>query len=210
MAKKSLLEIHEDVPADHYDRGIKVNLFQKYWHHKRFSEVLKAIEPVNNNPVLDVGCHSGTFTLNNLPKLKTKKIHGIDVSPSAIKLISKKIPYGHFEVADATKLPFKNNQFSAVFCLEMLEHVDDPVAVLFEIKRVLKKGGYTVILVPSDNRLFKIVWFVWTMYYSHWRHAHVQSFTSDQLDRLIKKLGFKITVNKTFNLGMLKLIVARK
>lgn len=58
---KSLLEIHEDVPADHYDKGIRKNLFQKYWHFTRFEEVLKNINPVYG-PVLDIGCHSGTFT----------------------------------------------------------------------------------------------------------------------------------------------------
>ena len=44
---KSLLEIHEDVPAEHYDVGIKRNLFQKYWHFRRFKEILKVIKPVD-------------------------------------------------------------------------------------------------------------------------------------------------------------------
>lgn len=206
---KTLLEIHEDVPADHYDQGIKRNLFQKYWHWRRFNEVSKLVEPVEG-PILDLGCHSGTFTSVVLAKAKTRQVYGIDISPSAIKLATKRIPYGEFKVADASKLPFEDNFFEAVYCLEMLEHVDDPIMVLEEIKRVLKRGGKLFVLVPSDNKLFKIIWFLWTMYYPHWRHAHVQSYNKEVLEKVIKQLGFKILKVKTFNLGMLKLIVCQK
>lgn len=206
---KSLLEIHEDVPANHYDEGIKRNLFQKYWHWRRFREVLSEITPVEG-AVLDVGCHSGTFTQAVLTKVGSQEIYGIDVSHSAIDLARKRINTGHFEVGDASKLPFKSNFFKVGFCLEMLEHVDDPVAVLREIKRVLIKGSKLYILVPSDNRLFKLVWFLWTMYYSHWRHAHVQSYSKNALETVLKRIGFKILKVKTFNLGMLKLVVCQK
>lgn len=206
---KSLLEIHEDVPADHYDRGIKYNLFQKYWHLRRFVEVLKVVRPVNG-PVLDIGCHSGTFTSKILTKIGSREIYGIDVSGQAISLAQKRITYGNFRVADAEVLPFKNNFFEAIFCLEVLEHVDNPLAVLKEIRRVLKKGGYVVLLVPSDNKLFKIIWLLWTLYYPHWRHAHVQSFKKTSLEETIKSVGLKINQVKTFHQGMLKLIVAEK
>lgn len=206
---KSLLEIHEDVPADHYDKGIKRNAFQKYWHWRRFREVLSKITPVEG-AVLDVGCHSGTFTRAVLSKIGSKDIYGVDVSHSAISLAKKRIPYGHFEVGDAAKLPFKSEFFEAAFCLEMLEHVDDPMAVLNEIKRVLRKGSKLYVLVPSDNKLFKLVWFLWTMYYPHWRHAHVQSYNKNILEEVLKKIGFKVLEARTFNLGMLKLIICQK
>lgn len=206
---KSLLEIHEDVAADHYDQGLKKNLFQKYWHSRRFAEVLKVIKPVSG-PVLDIGCHGGTFTKVILSKIGTKKIYGIDISHLAMDYAKRKIPYGNFQVADAAKIPFKDSFFEAVICLEVLEHVDDPGTVVLEINRVLKKGGYTVLLVPIDNRLFRIVWFLWTMYYPVWRHAHVQSFQNNSLENIIDKVGLKIRNLKIFNFGMLKLIVAWK
>lgn len=206
---KTLLEIHEDVPADHYDTGISGNLFQKYWHARRFKEVLKVITPVEGN-VLDLGCHSGTFTAVMLPKIISRKIYGIDVSRSAVSLAKKRIPYGDFRVGDAQKLPYKDDFFDAAFCLEMLEHVDDPLAVISEAKRVLKKGAKFYCLVPSDNKLFKLVWFLWTMYYPHWRHAHIQSYSENILENSLKNYGFKILKVKTFHLGMLKLIVCQK
>lgn len=210
MAKqKTLLQIHEDVPADHYDASIKRNYFQKYWHWRRFAEIQKVVKPVEG-AWLDVGCHSGTFTEKILAKIGSKKLYGIDVSPSAIKKISKRFPFGKFEVANAHHLPYKDNTFEAVFCLEMLEHVDDPVQVLSEVKRVLKKNGYVVALVPTDNFLFRLVWFIWTTYYPVWRHAHVQSFRGGSLPEVMKKVGLKVTEVKHFHSGMLMIVVAKK
>ncbi len=206
---KSLLEIHEDVPANHYDQGIKRNMFQKYWHWRRFSEILKYVQPITGS-MLDIGCHGGTFTHRLLDKLQTKDIYGIDISPSAIALIKKRLPFGKFQVANAQELPFQDGFFEVVFCLEVLEHVDDPISVLQEVKRVLKKGGKFYILVPSDNKLFKIIWLMWTLYYPHWRHAHVQSYSKNTLEKLLNELGFKIIKVRTFNLGMLKLIICQK
>lgn len=206
---KTLTEIHEDVPAEHYDNGIKKNLFQKFWHSRRFHEVRKVVKPVKGR-ALDVGCHAGKFTSEILPLLETKEIYGMDISPSAIKLAKKRIKHGQFLVADAESLPYKTNYFDAVFCLEMLEHVDSPKRVLAEIKRVLKKGGYFVALVPNETRLFKTIWFLWTMYYPVWRHAHVQSFKGKELDKALRDAGFKILQTKNFNMGMLKLVVVTK
>lgn len=207
--EKNLIEIHEDVPASHYDKGIKRNIFQKYWHFRRFHEVLKVINQTED-PILDLGCHSGTFTKQIITKVKSKKVYGIDISTSAIELIKKRIPYGIFKVASAENVPFKSNFFEQIYCLEMLEHVDHPDKVIKEIKRLLKKGGISIILVPSDNKLFKIVWFLWTLYYPVWRHAHVQSFASTSLEKIISSEGLKIIKVKTFNLGMLKLVICEK
>ena len=93
--------------------------------------------------------------------------------------------------------------------MEVLEHVDNPQEVLNEIKRVLKVDGYVVLLVPTDNKLFKIIWFLWTLVYPVWRHAHVQSFTRDNLEQVSKKAGLEVVKVRTFNLGMLKLIVLK-
>jgi ubiquinone/menaquinone biosynthesis C-methylase UbiE len=49
---------------------------------------------------------------------------------------------------DAASLPCKSECFDAVVCSELLEHVDDPKAVLQEMYRVLKPTGVCLISVP--------------------------------------------------------------
>jgi ubiquinone/menaquinone biosynthesis C-methylase UbiE len=116
-------------------------------------------------------------------------------------------------VADAHKLPFKDNTFDAVFALEVLEHVFDPLKVMREVKRVLTKDGYAVFLVPSDNNLFKFVWFIWLHFYPRgniWRDTHIQTYRNNYLVTVSKKAGFEVVADRKFLLGMLHLVKVRK
>ena len=45
-------------------------------------------------------------------------------------------------------MPFEDEYFDFIMCNHVLEHVDDDIKALEEIKRVLKKGGKGIIQVP--------------------------------------------------------------
>jgi SAM-dependent methyltransferase len=51
-------------------------------------------------------------------------------------------------VADAEALPFRDSCFSRVECDAVLEHVEDPVAVMREITRTTQPGGYVHLVTP--------------------------------------------------------------
>ncbi len=217
---KTAAELHEKVPPDWYFSSMKRNMLQKFWHETRFAVVARFIEP-SSGKILDIGSADGMFTKVILDKSKAKEIIGIDVlkksvdwankhwhSPKAKNLYRMK-----FEIGDAHKLNFKANTFDTVFALEVMEHVFEPQVVFKEIKRVLKKNGYVIILVPSDNFLFKVIWwFVTNFWWARiWQDCHVQSFSiKHTLASELKKAGFKIEVDHKFLLGMLNLVKARK
>jgi ubiquinone/menaquinone biosynthesis C-methylase UbiE len=208
-------ELHKNVPANWYDESIKVDLLQRYWHRRRFEEVSAVTEKVKGS-VLDLGCNDGTFSKVTLNKTGAKSLTGIDVVKKTIDWANKHWTHNRkmkFLVVDAHKLPFESNTFDAVFALEMLEHVFDPLKVLEEARRVLKKGGFGVFLVPSDSNLFKLVWFLWLRFYPRgkiWRETHIQTYRGNYLPKIVKKAGFKVEADKKFLLGMLHLVKGRK
>ena len=213
---KSAEELHEHVPPNWYHESLRIDPLQKLWHRRRFQEVEQVIEPVKGGRVLDIGSADGTFSKVILNKSKAEELIGIDVVKSSVDWANrhwKKNKKMKFRIGDAHSLDFKSNSFDAVFMLEVLEHVHNPTAVLKEVRRILKKGGYGVFLVPSDNLLFRIVWFLWLNFYPRgwvWRDTHIQTFRKDYLSAICKKAGFKIEIDEKFNLSMLHLVRVRK
>lgn len=212
----SAADLHKAIPANWYDQSIRIDLLQRYWHNRRFEEVSAVIEIIEGGKILDLGCNDGTFSKVILDTSKAKSLMGIDVVKKTVKWANKhwkKNGKMRFKVADAHNLSLKANTFDAVFALEMLEHVYDPLKVLTEARRVLKKGGYGVFLVPSDSGLFRFVWFLWLKFYPRgkiWRETHIQTYRNNYLPKIVKKAGFKIEENRKFLLGMLHLVKARK
>lgn len=213
--EKTAEELHERVPPNWYHESIKVDPLQRYWHKRRFEEVGKLIEPVDGK-VLDVGSADGMFSRVILEKTKAKKLIGIDVLKSSVDWANKHWRNNkklEFRVGDAHELGFKTGTFDAVFCLEVLEHVHKPKRALREFKRVLKKGGYGVFLVPSDNLLFRVIWWLWLHFYPRgwvWTDTHIQTYRSNFLPKMCKDVGLRVEENKKFLLGMLHAVKVRK
>lgn len=205
--------LHRNVPPDWYKRGIKENIFQRFWHHHRFSEIRKLIEPTGGK-ILDIGCADGTFTKIILDHSKANLVIGIDILPSSMSFAKKRFSGNKklkFMVADAENLPFKKEEFDAVFCLDTIEHFFNPQKVMKEIKRTLKKDGYVVILVHTGSILFKIIWFFWENTRGWvWKGTHVCDFSGRKLKNLIKDTGFEVLTEKKFMLGMYRTIKAKK
>lgn len=214
MEKSKAVELHEHVPANWYYESLRVDIFQRFWHMTRFRKITKVSEPVDK--VLDVGCADGVFSKVILDATKASKLVGVDVIKSSVDWAKnhwKRNKKMEFVVGDAEKLNFDANSFNAVYIMEVLEHVENPLKVLLEVKRILKKGGYGLFLVPSDNDLFKVIWWLWLHIYPRgwvWRDTHIQTYRGNFLPKLCKKAGFNVEVDKKFNLGMLHLVKVRK
>lgn len=215
MPSKNLTaaDLHDSVPPNWYHQSICDNALQRYWHKRRFEEVGKLIEKVDGK-VLDIGSADGVFTKVLVDKTKANKVIGIDVLRPSVAWANKHWRGNKkmvFKVGDAHNLPFKDEMFNAVFALEVLEHVFEPLKALREIKRVLKHDGYGVFLVPAENTLFKIVWFLWGFYRGKiWKGTHLHKYEGKHLIEFCKRVGLKIEIEKKFMLGMLLAIKVRK
>ena len=115
--------------------------------------------------VLDVGCFTGALMV--YCGMLGAEISGVDISREAVEkangYLRKYGLNGKAIACDARKLDFPDNYFDKVVSSDFLEHLSfpDSVAVLKEIKRVLRPDGLAVIKTPNlsylkASRLFKI------------------------------------------------------
>ena len=102
--------------------------------------------------VLDLGC-AGGFMAEALA-IKGARVTGIDPASDAIKaaksratLVGQTIRY---DVGIGEALPYEDEAFDAVVCVDVLEHVSDLTKVTAEIARVLRPGG--MFLYDTINR----------------------------------------------------------
>jgi len=192
----------EQVPVDYYQKGIEGNIFQRIWHNNKLKIVLRFI-PGSPKTILDIGCASGWFISKISKKFPKAKCYGVDIYDKGIRYAKKIYPKIEFKVADAHKIPYKENTFDLVICTEVLEHVDSPKSAMFEIKRVLKEEGLAVIELDSGNLLFSLVWYIWRKFWGKvWKDSHLRSFNIKKMEKMIISCGFSILRKEKFNFGM--------
>jgi SAM-dependent methyltransferase len=51
-------------------------------------------------------------------------------------------------VSDITNIPVDSESFDAVLCVEVFEHIPDPISAIKEFNRILKRGGKVIITAP--------------------------------------------------------------
>jgi ubiquinone/menaquinone biosynthesis C-methylase UbiE len=95
--------------------------------------------------VLDAGCGPGTITFGLARKVDPGHVVGIDVEESQFEqaraIAQSEGLNVEFRKGSVYQLPFKDEQFDAVFSHAVLEHLSDPPAAIAEFRRVLKRGG---------------------------------------------------------------------
>ncbi len=202
--------IQNPLPADYYDRSLD-NPIQRYWHNKRYKEVLRIIKPLNGQ-LLDIGCDCGTFTEKMKESNQNLNIVAVDLSKKFVKYAAGKYSDIPYIISDGQCLPFEKESFDVMTCFEVLEHVVDPSAVIKETSRCLKKVGHFIVLVPNgDSLLFRLVWYLWLKGKGKpQREAHIHQFSESDLEKQLVTLGFMMTKKTKFLFGMLLLISAQK
>ncbi|MDA8340363.1 MAG: class I SAM-dependent methyltransferase, partial [Nitrospiraceae bacterium] len=112
-----------------------------------YESELRCLESMVENapkPILEIGVGTGRFAMH------FPDVIGIDPSLNALRMAEKrgvKIVHGYGE-----DLPFEDETFGCILIIMTLCFVENPLDVLREAKRVLKKNGSIIIgLVPKDS-----------------------------------------------------------
>ena len=146
---------------------------------------------IDKGNILDIGCGSGV-KFNDIPNKYTP--FGIDIS-----LISANEAKKNFEKRGGTAVcapaisvlrEYGENKFSGAILRSYLEHEHEPVKVLNELKKTIKKDGIVIIKVPNYASINR---FVRGKNWCGYRFPdHVNQFTPNTLKKMIKISGYEV------------------
>jgi len=144
--------------------------------------------------ILDVGCGTGA----NLVRLSDfGNAEGVDISPDALKFCRER-GLNNVKLGAAESLPYDDHEFDLVTAFDVVEHMDDDVAGLREMRRVLRPGGRVLLFVPT----FMFLWGVQDDVSNHRRRYRLE-----ELRQAVTAAGFEVErttyANITFFLPVL-------
>lgn len=144
-----------DVYAQRYD---SIKRFQPEYEHWLLAQpIMGMIAPLENPLVLDVATGTGRLPLALLDHPHFQgRIVAVDLSRRMLAQAAQKLKNGGARVSllwgPAEDLPFADNTFDVVTCLESLEFMTSRVTVLKELARVLRPGGTLLITNRTGTR----------------------------------------------------------
>ncbi|MCG9879571.1 MAG: class I SAM-dependent methyltransferase [Bacteroidia bacterium] len=117
---------------------------------KRLNFIVKSIGGLNHPKakILDIGCGNGNISLA-LGSIGYE-VTGVDIDQKSIDMATSRntFPNVNFKVLDANSFAMED-EFDAVVCSEVLEHLTKPYELSESIYRILKPGGVFVATVPN-------------------------------------------------------------
>lgn len=125
------------------------NPVQRWLLRRFYRHIVGLVKKTGARHILDVGCGEG-FTIRALREAGVGMMTvGVDYSPSALAWSqANNVACSPLHVADAQRLPFSDNSFDLVLCLEVLEHLPDSRLGLVELLRVAR--DWVLVSVPHE------------------------------------------------------------
>jgi SAM-dependent methyltransferase len=126
---------------------------ERHWWFRSRRAVVRALVSRAGMPpsprILDAGCGTGG---NLIEYARLGEATGVDAFPEAIQFCRER----GLDVLEAPveRLPFEAGSFDLMFATDVIEHLDDDVVALRELRRVAGDGGRLVLTVPAYERLW--------------------------------------------------------
>lgn len=132
--------------------------------------------------------------------------YGIDISNNLVDHIDKKrINFFNGNIFEAN---FPDNYFDVIYMDSVLEHVENPMRTLIELKRILRVKGLLYLIVPNEdclNNEFKKFLYLLALKKDLYgqikpfvRLYHIQGFNKHSLKTVLEKAEFNILRLKDF------------
>jgi len=85
-------------------------------------------------------------------------------------------------ISDITNIPEKDNSFDAIMCIEVFEHLPNPIKAIEEFSRLIKKGGYLIITAPFCSLTHFSPYHFSTGFNKHYYEMHLNNYGFEILE----------------------------
>ncbi|WP_443668067.1 MerR family transcriptional regulator [Holdemanella porci] len=137
----------------------RINLHEKYSTNKQgwFNWLFNQIDFSKVNRLLELGCGNGKLWQENGIDLRNREIFLSDISEGMVEEVRNKLGSDfNCIVADAEKIPFKDEYFDSIIANHVLFYLNDLDLGLKEISRVLKPDGILYCSTYGKNHMKEI------------------------------------------------------
>lgn len=174
------------------------------WTQKRFDRVLGPLQ--GRSSVLDYGCGMG-YNYQSCLVNSSKSYVAADVSKVAIADAKSK-GYQTLQIRPDSSIDSTDDSFDGAVCIEVMEHLFDPLAAAKELYRVLEPGGVLVATVPNFG------YFPWRLMglirarvpsepedpsRNRFNGVHIRYFNTSTFRRLFSDAGFSVIEINSFD-----------
>jgi ubiquinone/menaquinone biosynthesis C-methylase UbiE len=166
-----------------YDENYLVNIEK---------EIKSIITSNNYKTILEAGCGTGRW-ISSLED-SSKKIFGLDYSLDMLKIPKSDKAHLNLVNADAVDIPFKNDFFDLIFCVNAIHHFPDKEKFINESFRVLNPNG-TIAVFGVDPSIDKD-WYVYDYFDSVYENDLKRFPPTDQLKKILRSLKFEMIENR--------------
>jgi 2-polyprenyl-3-methyl-5-hydroxy-6-metoxy-1,4-benzoquinol methylase len=175
-------------------KHLNPNPVQRYLLQRFHRQIVLLVEAVEAERILDAGCGEGFVVSYLLQENDGLIITGMDCSLDAIEMARQMVPLVlskveggvFFDVGDLREMPYSDDSFDLVMCLEVLEHLPDPHRGLRELGRVT--SAHCLVSVPHEP-FFRATNFLRGKHVPAWGRdpEHLQHWTAKQFRRLVEQ-----------------------
>ena len=149
--------------------------------------------------VLDVGCGGGI--LAEAMAQRGAKVTGIDLSEKALKvaqlhLLESRLEVRYEDVSAETYAATHAGEFDVITCMELLEHVPEPAAMVAACARLVRPGGqvfFSTINRNPKSYLFAVVGAEYVLrLLPKGTHDYLRFIKPSELSRWCREAGLRI------------------
>ena len=174
-------------------------------HALRYREVELHLSPCD--VLADLGCGREYRFLKRNYRV-ARKCWGLDIG--AVDGDEENITIRQADITGC--LPFAADSLDLVTCLAVLEHIENPLPVLSECRRVLRPGGRLILTTPSERgiRVHEVMRRLALVRDVEEGEHKDFSMSKERLKGWVRQAGFKIETAYSFEFGLNLLLVAHR